>query len=73
MRVLESGPGSSWYGKAGMCFLGFGFGRGVRVRVAAVGGHVRDSRVFFLNLTSTYLTKRLSEEEEKKERDLVGG
>ena len=44
---------------------------GVQVRVSTGGSHVR--LLWGLILTVAYITKRLSEEEEKKERHLVGG
>ena len=72
-------PDGSWYGRTGTCLVGVRFGRGlVSVRgtgsIGGSGSHrwLSSAQLVSLIMTSTYLTKRLSEEERKK-RHLVGG
>ena len=57
-----NGSGSVWIRGSGSGSLW--------IRVPTGGSHVRSW--WGLILTLAYITKRLSEEEEKKERDLVG-
>ena len=82
---MRSVPRSSWYRKMGTCLIRVQVGKGFRFDNGSGLGGVQvweedscfymqrsHARLWCLNLTSTYLTLRLSKEEREK-RDPAGG